>query len=181
MHVIDLDRPVVEKPQKKHPFALVALVVGVLLGGTATYGWYVQHETAAKEREVAVFVFADSSQYVDGGSVVLHGRVASVTVTRRVTLVNAGPVPVNVRNLRADQPGLRVRGVEKQRWVAPGDTVQADADVEIDCFRGLPLGRFPVTLSVETEDAQTQEAAPRDVFDGSAWSEQAEIACRGES
>lgn len=96
-----------------------------------------------------------------------------------MTLVNAGPLPVNIRDLSASRPGVSVRGVDKQRWVEPGATVQADADVQVDCAHGLPLGRLPVTLSVQTYDDENREARLREGFDGTPWSEQAEVACAG--
>jgi len=186
MNVIDLDRPAapgVPKKRAPHAFTLATLVfgvvIGVVAGGLVTYGWNLRRQAAERDREVSVLVFADAGKVIDDGTIVLHGRVASVTLTRRVTLVNVGPAPINIHNLTADRPGITVRGVEKQRWVAPGATAQADADVQVDCFRGLPLGRIPVTLSVQTQDDRSRIARPREVFDGTPWSEQAETACAG--
>jgi hypothetical protein len=157
-------------------------MIGAVLGASATYGWTVSRQAAARDRQVSVFVFAEASPFVDGtptDSVVLNGRVATITLTRRVTLVNAGPMPINIRDISASRPGVSVHGVDKQRWVAPGATVHADADVSVDCVHGLPLGRLPVKLSVQTFDEQDREARPRDGFDGTPWSEQAEVACTG--
>ncbi|MEU7905937.1 hypothetical protein [Actinoplanes sp. NPDC049118] len=182
MNVIDLDRPAVRgvpETRAPHAFTLAALVIGVVIGGAVTYGWNLRRQAAARDNEVSVLLFADAREVVDDGSIVLHGRVASVTLTRRVTVVNVGPAPVNIRNLAADRPGLTVRGVEKQRWIAPGATAQADADVQVDCLRGLPLGRIPVTLSVQTLGEHSRTARPKDVFDGTPWSGQAELACAG--
>jgi hypothetical protein len=182
MNVIDLDRPAVVAvpPRRSHQrFAVVALIVGVLLGGAGTYVWNMRRQSAARDGEVSVFVLADAGRPLDGGSVLLDGRVASVTLVWRVTLINAGPVPVNVRNLTADRPGVTVRGVEKQRWLAPGETAQADADVQVDCARGLPLGRLPVTLSVQTFDERTRLARPREALDGNPWTARMQTACAG--
>ena len=185
MNVIDLDRPAVVPPARRrrsHLLVASALVVGAVLGASATYGGFARGQAAARERQVSVFVFAEATPFIDGataGSVVLDGRVATVTLTRRVTLVNAGPLPVNIRDLSASRPGVSVRGVDKQRWVEPGATVQADADVQVDCAHGLPLGRLPVTLSVQTYDDENREARLREGFDGTPWSEQAEVACAG--
>jgi hypothetical protein len=180
MNVIDLDRPPAAPTPRAGKRSAALLLVGALLGGAATYGWTVRREADVRDRQVSVFVFADAAQSPNGargGNVVIGGRVASVTLTRRVTLVNAGPVPINIRNLAADRPGVALRGVEKQRWIQPGATAQADADVQVDCARGLPLGRLPVILSVQTRDERARQARAKDYFDGSAWSEQAEMAC----
>jgi hypothetical protein len=186
MNVIDLDRPVAPRVPKKrapHAFTLATLVfgvvIGVVVGGLVTYEWNLRRQDAERDGEVSVLVFADASKVIDDGTIVLHGRVASVTLTRRVTLVNVGPAPISIRNLTADRPGVRLRSVERDRLIAPGSTAQADADVQVDCFRGLPLGRLPVSLSVQTYDEQFRIARPKEVFDGTPWSEQAEIACAG--
>lgn len=186
MSVIDLDRPAAVPPapdRKPHLLAVSALLVGAVLGAFVTHGWFAARQAAAQDRQVSVFVFAEAGRFRDdgaAGSVVLDGRVTTVTLTRRVTLVNAGPVPVNIHDLSASRPGVSVRGVDKQRWVAPGATVEADADVQVDCAEGLPLGRLPVTLSVRTLDEVDREARPRNGFDGTPWSEQAETACAAE-
>jgi hypothetical protein len=182
MNVIDLDRPAASAvaPRRPHQrFAVVALVVGVLLGAAGTYVWDMRRQSAARDGEVSVFVLADAGRALDGGSVLRGGRVSSVTLLWRITLINAGPAPVNVRNLAVDRPGVTVRGVEKQRWLAPGETVQADADVQVDCARGLPLGRLPVTLSVQTSDERIRQAQPKDALDGSPWTERTQSACAG--
>ncbi|RSM51359.1 hypothetical protein DMB66_42075 [Actinoplanes sp. ATCC 53533] len=187
MNVIDLDRPAAVPParsRRSHVLVASALVIGAVVGAAVTYGWSARRQAADQDRQVSVFVFAESSQFLGGlpaGSVVLDGRVATVTLTRRVTLVNAGPRPINIRDLSGSRPGVSVHGVDKQRWVAPGATVQADADVQVDCVHGLPLGRLPVTLSVRTSDDEDHEARPRDGFDSTPWSEQAEAACAGEA
>jgi hypothetical protein len=184
MNVIDLDRPpTAAREPRGRKWGAALLVAGAVLGGTVTYGWTARREADVRDEQVSVLVFADAAQpdNAGGGSVVLDGRVTSVTLTRRVTLVNAGPEPVNIRNLAADRPGVTLRGVEKQRWVQPGATAHADADVEVDCARGLPLGRLRVTLSVQTLDERARQARAREVFDGSPWTEQAEIACAEEA
>lgn len=187
MNVIDLDRPAAVPPahdRKAHLLVASALLIGAVLGASATYGWFARRQAAVQDRQVSVFVFAEASPFVDGtpaNSIVRDGRVATVTLTRRVTLVNAGPMPINIRELSASRPGVSVRGVDEQRWIAPGATVQADADVQVDCVRGLPLGWLPVTLSVQTYDDEDRQARPRDGFDGTPWSEQAEVACATDS
>jgi hypothetical protein len=183
MNVIDLDRPTAlptphHRRHNFHPRLLATLLVGVVLGASATYGWSARNEAAARERQVAVFVFAQAGQPEDqlpAGSVVQDGRVATVTLTRHVTFVNAGPVPINVRDLSAAEPGVSVRGVDKQRWIQPGATAQADVDVQVDCRHGLPLTQLPVTLLVQTVDEVEREAG--EGIDLGPWSDQAEAEC----
>jgi hypothetical protein len=185
MNVIDLDRPAAVPParrRKSHLPVLGALVIGAVLGASATCGWSASREAAARDRPVAVFVFAEASPFLDdapAGRVVLGGRVATVTLTSRMTVVNAGPVAINIRDLTGSRPGVSVRGVANQRWIAPGATVQADADVQVDCVHGLPLGRLPVSLLVRTAADGDREARPRESLDGTPWTERAEVACAG--
>ncbi|MET0496299.1 MAG: hypothetical protein ABW000_24495 [Actinoplanes sp.] len=183
--MIDLDRPAPaeRRPRTRLPLKAVALLLaGAVLGGALTYGWTSRRKTDARDQEVSVFVFAGTSEVtLAPGSVVADGKVTSITLTRRVTIVNAGPAPINVVNFAAGRPGVTVRGAERQRWIEPGATTQSDADVQINCARGLPLGRLPVTLSVQTYDERSRQARAEDDFDGAAWSEDAESVCAGDA
>jgi hypothetical protein len=183
--VIDLDQPppVERRAPRRLPIKAVALLlVGAVLGGALAYGWTSRRQTDARDQEVSVFVFADTASVaLAPGSVVADGKVISITLTRRVTLVNAGPAPINVLNLAAGRPGVTVRGVERQRWIEPGATAQTDADVQINCAGGLPFGRFPVILSVQTYDERSRQARAKEDFDGGVWNEDAESVCAGDA
>lgn len=187
MNVIDLDRPVAVPParqRKSHLLVGFALVIGAVLGASGAAGWSARREAGVRDRPVAVFVFAEAGPFPDDvpvGSVVLGGRVATVTLTRRMTVVNAGPAAITIRDLTGSRPGVSVRGVADQRLIAPGATVQAEADVQVDCAHGLPLGRLPVTLSVHTLDDGGREVRPRESLDGAPWSRPAEVACAGKA
>jgi hypothetical protein len=183
MNVIDLDRPKAPpatRPRRSHLKLLTALLIGAALGTSATYLWTTADEAAARDHQPSVFVFAQRDAEADqlpAGSVVQDGRVATVTLTRHVTFVNAGPAPINVRDLTAAKPGVSVRGVNKQRWVAPGATAQADVDIQVDCRHGLPLTRLPVTLLVQTFDEEDREVQLQDGIDVTLWSDQVEANC----
>lgn len=177
MQVIDLDRPA-QAPRSRTSYRGIAatLAVGALLGASATYGW---HERHRRDQPISVFVFAEATgpqaDPTDTSSVIRDGRVTTVTLTRRVTLVNAGPLPVTISDVSGSRPGVTVKSPGAQ--VDPGETVQTRADVLVDCARGLPLGRLVVTLHVRTSDDDDQRTEPKEGFDGSPWTEQAELAC----
>lgn len=187
MHVIDLDRPVAPPPARRRKSQLIvaaALVIGAVIGASTMYGLIARRQAAIQEAQVAVFAFAQADPFADDlpvDRVVSHGRVATVILTRRVTLVNAGPLPINIRDFSASRPGVSMHGVDKQRWIEPGATLMADADVQVDCLHGLPVGRLPVTFMVQTSDDEDRQSRPRDGLDGTPWNEQAEIACRSKA
>ncbi|OJF11023.1 hypothetical protein [Couchioplanes caeruleus] len=174
MSLIDLDRP----PARRRPGRLLAavavLAVGAVLGGAATS----YREYRARSSEISVLVLADTgpqSNDAGVGAVVVRGKVVDASLTRRVTLVNAGPLPVNVHNLSAVRYGLVVQGVERKRWIKHGQSVQAEADIRVVCAGGLPFGRLPVTLAVQTYDEREHTAVA--VLDATQWNEQARLAC----
>lgn len=183
MHVIDLDRPVAPPPARRRTIQLyvaAALVIGAVIGAGTMYGLITRRQAAIQEAQVAVFAFAQDDPLADDmplDRVVSAGRVATVTLTRRITVVNAGPLPIIVRDFSASRPGVSVHGVDKQRLIEPGATLPADADVQVDCAHGLPLGRLPITFVVQTYDDEERQFKPREGLDGTPWNEQAEIAC----
>ncbi|MFI5935879.1 hypothetical protein [Actinoplanes sp. NPDC051494] len=187
MDVIDLDRPaaVRQPPARRRPRTLVAaaavLLLGILLGGAGTRCWdnWQQHRFLAGV--ISVLVLADTgpqSNEAGVGAIVVNDRVTEASLVRRVTLVNAGPLPVDVHDLSVDRPGLTLRGTEKQRRIGHGESVRADADIRIVCAHGLPLKKLLVRLEVRTSDEQEHVAVA--VLDATQWNDQARIACDGD-
>ncbi|MEV4706060.1 hypothetical protein [Actinoplanes sp. NPDC049316] len=187
MSVIDLDRPPAapsppspRRPNRRLLTAAAILATGAVLGSAGTYTYLQSRTDRSLESTVSVLVLPDTGPQANDagvGGVVVHGKVTDATLTRRVTLVNAGPRPVNVHNLSVVRPGLVVRGVEKQRWIRQGEAVPADADITIMCSRGLPIGLLSVRLSVQTNDERERTVTA--VLDGSQWNDQARVACDG--
>ncbi|AGL14324.1 hypothetical protein [Actinoplanes sp. N902-109] len=186
MDVIDLDRPAPRRPRpaRRHARPLTAaagvLVLGAALGAAGTHRWSQWRQERAQAAAVSVLVLADTGPQADDagvGGTVLHDRVTDASLTRRVTLVNAGPLPIDVHNLAVDRPGLTVRGVDKQRWLKHGETAQADADITVRCGRGLPIGKLPVRLSVRTTDEHERTTTVS--LDATEWNDQARLACDG--
>ncbi|WP_153040091.1 hypothetical protein [Actinoplanes sp. TFC3] len=187
MDVIDLDRPPTERrpPARLRPHVLVAaagvLVVGAAIGGVGAYGWSTARVERARNAEVSVVILADTGPQANDagvGGTVLNDRVTDASLTRRVTLVNAGPLPVDVHDLSVDRPGLTVRGVDKSRWIKQGEAVQADADIRVRCGRGLPIGELQVRLFVRTYDDRERTAVA--TLDATEWNDQARLACNGD-
>jgi hypothetical protein len=187
MEVIDLDQPPVERPRpaRRRPRTLIAvagvLAVGAVLGGVGTHGWLEWRQQRTLAAEVSVLVLADTGPQANDagvGGTVINDRVTEAALTRRVTLVNAGPLPIDVHDLSVDRPGLTIRGVDKQRWIKQGEAVQADADIRVRCGHGLPIGQLPVRLFVRTTDDRERTAVA--TLDAAQWNDQARIACDGD-
>lgn len=183
MSVIDLDRPpAATPPPARHRVShrlltsVAVLLTGAVLGSAATWT-YAGHRDPNRDSRVSVLVLPDTAPQTDAGvgRVVMDDEVVDATLTRRVTLVNAGPRPVNVHNLTAVRPGLTVRGTDKQRWIEPGAAVQADADLRITCSGGLPIRELSVRLDVQTDDEQERTATA--VLDATHWNDLAREAC----
>jgi len=185
--VIDLDRPAVASSPPRRRFSrrlltsLAILLTGAVLGGAGTWTYAANREERTWNSHISVLVLPETGPQSDDaevGSVVVDGRVVDASLTRRLTLVNAGPLPVNVHNLTAVRPGLTVRGTDKQRWIGPGEAVQADADVRVACSRGLPIPRLSLRLDVQTYDEVERTVTTE--LDATQWNDQARVACEGD-
>ena len=183
MSVIDLDRPATVRPTpaRRRAANVVAAVAVFVAGGAGTSVWDSWQAGRARSSEVSVLVLADTGPRANDagvGGVVAGGKVVDASLTRRVTLVNAGPLPIDVREVRFSRGGLTVRTAEKQRLIRQGQAVQAVADIRVVCARGLPIGRLPVELAVRTNDDRERTAVV--VLDARDWNEQARVACAGD-
>ncbi|MEV8509974.1 hypothetical protein AB0368_34820 [Actinoplanes sp. NPDC051475] len=183
MSVIDLDRApaVPSKPARRHVATVLAAVVIFVAGGAGTSVWGQWQTNKARSSEVSVLVLANTGPQANDagvGGVVAGGKVVDASLTRRVTLVNAGPLPVDVHGLRFARAGLTVRAADGRRWIRHGQAVQADADIRVICARGLPIGRLPMELAVRTSDDRERTATA--VLDAREWNEQARVACAGD-
>ncbi|WP_306214796.1 hypothetical protein [Actinoplanes sp. RD1] len=183
MGVIDLDLPPAARPlpARRRPRVVLAaagiLAAGMALGGAGAWAWSAHHQRA----EVAVVLLADAGPQANDGGVggtVLHGRVTDASLTRRVVLVNAGPLPIDLRALETDRPGLTLHGTDQQRWIEPGQSTPIDADIRILCRSGLPITKLPVRLTVRTADNRERTAVT--TLDAGQWNEPARIACAGD-
>jgi hypothetical protein len=179
MTVIDLDRPAPDRGRRRpatvRGLTLVvvgALLAGMLLGGVAAYAWWCRPLAAsvAQERStVSLLLFAEP------GTPTVDGKQRRVRLDAQVTVVNAGPAPVNVLTVRADRPGVTVRSPERERWIEPGTALPLDVVVESSCEPGVPLP-LAASVRVETEDEEVRDISPV-ALDGAAWMESSRAAC----
>lgn len=183
--MIDLDRPA-PAPRTARPAtarALVPVVVGSLLaggvlGGAAAYFVGYRPLAASVERAdqagrsaVSVLLFTEPSLTT------VHSEQRRIRVEAQVTVVNAGPEPIDVRAVRVDHPGVTVRSPERERQVAPGTAFPVDVVVEWDCAAEQPLA-LAASVSVETVDERSRTIFPV-ALRGTPWIDNTRGDCAG--
>ncbi|MCA2211291.1 hypothetical protein [Jidongwangia harbinensis] len=188
--MIDLDRPARYPADRTSPggwrrlataraLATVvagALLTGAVLGGVAMYlGWYrplaasVEQAERADGSAVALLLFAEPG--VRTGP----AEPRRVRIAAQVTVVNAGPEPVDVRAVRVDQPGVTVRSPETERQIHPGTAVPVDVVVEWTCAADPPR-TLAGSVHVETVDEQVRTVSPVEIR-GTSWMETGSAGC----
>jgi hypothetical protein len=188
MIVIDLDevaaRPVGPPRDRRRRWRRAAiagalLLVGALIGGYLTYGQVVGRQEQLRNSTVSVLVLATMNPAEEGTPRRVAGspRHASVATDVQVTIVNTGPVAINVPSLSGTRPGVTLSIIDKQRWIDPGRSITADAVVTVDCAVGYPLRDLKAMLSVVTMD-DTSRLSPV-TFDAGPWNDQLEEPCGG--
>lgn len=182
MGVIDLDRPPARRPSRSArtlQTCAAGLAVMIVLGAAGTRS--LDHrEAQEKATQVEVSVTAETGPDADDlavGGVVEDGRVTDASLTRRVLIVNTGPLPVDLHSLSADRPGLTLRVDGPAQTLRPGQTVLAETNVTVACEQGLPLRSLPIRIAVRTVDDRDRTAVA--TLDVSGWREQATSACKG--
>ncbi|WP_229070984.1 hypothetical protein [Actinoplanes sp. DH11] len=102
-----------------------------------------------------------------------------VTVESQVTVVSAGPQPVNVVAVRVDQPGVTVRSAERERQIAPGTALPVDVVIEWYCDANQPP-TLAASVTAETADEQVRHVSPV-ALDGTPWTASRRAGCAGAS
>ena len=178
--MIDLDQPVQHRTPPNgtseggwrrlataRALVLVALglfLAGGILGGGATYIWRYRPLAASVEQAestASVLLFAKSDVMT------VHNEQRRVRIEAQVTVVNAGPAPINVLGVRVDQPGVTVRSPERNRRVEAGTALPVDVVVEWNCVADQPTA-LVASVSVLTMDEQLRKISPI-ALDGTPW------------
>jgi hypothetical protein len=177
--VIDLDQPAQPRTPpaggrrrlvSARALVLVAvgsLLAGVVLGGAVMHRW--RYQPLAASVEVSVLLFAQP------GLTTVHTGLGRVRIEAQVTVVNAGPEPLNVLAVRVEQRGVTVRSPEQERQIAPGTASPVDVTVEWDCV-AEPPGALGATVRVETVNEQVRDLAPV-ALDAAPWVEGRRAGC----
>ena len=156
--------------------AVLLLAVGAAAGGLGTYRWQERRNLKALDSQVSVVVLPDMRGWIGDEATTAttaNGRVVSVHLVGHVTVVNAGPKPIDVLGFSADQPGMTVEtGTIRQR-VPPGGTSVAKVAAFLDCDH--VAGDAKASLSILTTDGTHRQLPVQ--LDSGPWIRQGDRLC----
>jgi len=190
--LVDLDRPVPPRPERDPGAVLrtgwrrvrtarpqvgavaLAAVVGAVAGGVAVHRWEDRQERAAQASTVTV-----RAQLLDSTNLSGTSDATNASVVTNLTLVNLGPLPIDVLDLEADRDGLGFRNAAQEFTVRPGFRTIA-VWVTFAC-RNRTIANEPLTLhmQVRTADGRTRSVETA-VEIGGQWPGFLENLCREE-
>lgn len=150
--------------RKGAAFLVVALVVGMALGGVGGARMWISREEQARANTVALVALPGSSSsgmgLDDGGTLRLDAQLV---------LVNAGPAPITVEVEGARRPGVLVRGTGQSRLVRPGGTGWIDVEVTLECATAFTSEPLPVSFSVQTANHRVRRTSYPIAVQGGPW------------
>ncbi|MER5456042.1 hypothetical protein ABT008_14770 [Micromonospora sp. NPDC002389] len=154
-------------------YVLAAFAVGVAVGGLGARDARDVHPEPERPQIAALVSHPGQSR-----GVVSRGS-DRVELDAQLMVVNAGTVPLRVRVLDSDRPGLRISGNPQVSTVRPMRTAAIDVRVLVPCATALGVGPEPlyVRLAVQDESALISEQEQPLAFSGSHWQEQARLSC----
>ena len=179
LSLIDLDL-VPERPAQpgpglqayRRPLSLVAaLLAGAVAGGSVTYRVVAAQRQAAAATAVSMVAVAEAPPGAPEdavSSVVGHGRIEQVRFSGRVTVVNAGPEPIDVRIFAVRGDRVAATSADWQRWIDPATSSSIEVDVTFACG-GNAISLGPAAdVTVETANRSAKRVLPV-AFDSGPW------------
>ena len=175
--VIDLDMPSAEaggpdeggfarsRPGwKGATYLIVALVVGMALGGVGGARMWILREEQVRADTVALVALPGSSSSGMG-----LDDVGTLRFDAQLVLVNAGPAAITVEVEGARRPGVLVRGTGQSRLVRPGGTGWIDVEVTLECATAFTSEPLSVSFSVQTANHRVRRASYPIAVQGGPW------------
>jgi hypothetical protein len=107
---------------------VAALVIGLAAGGMTAYVGPAERTRLADEAAVELILLADSSlpTEVSVGDRLLRFR-------QELTVVNTGPLPVEVTDVRGKDSGIEVRGTTSRQVIEPGVAQPVELNLTVSC------------------------------------------------
>ncbi|MFI7077484.1 hypothetical protein ACIBO1_09335 [Micromonospora sp. NPDC049903] len=154
-------------------YVLAAFAVGMAVSGLGAREARDVHPEPERPQIVALVSHPGQSRGV------ISSGSDRVELDAQIMVVNAGTVPLRVRVLDSDLPGLQMRGGSPVSALRPTEAVAIDVRVLIPCTTALGVGPEPlyVRFSVQDESALISEQQQPLAFQGSIWQEQARRSC----
>ncbi|MGK5742096.1 hypothetical protein [Micromonospora sp. URMC 103] len=150
------------------PLVVVLLVPAAVAGGVATRWWTVRHDRLADESTVSLQVVGEGQMTGGGGS----GPLAEVTSS--ILVVNSGPLPVELTDLRVAHGPLTLRSLRSD-VVRPG-TRPFTVRLTFSCADGVPNEPVPVVVSVRTADGTSRRTSS--LMATKPWQYAYDVLCR---
>ncbi|WP_143194436.1 hypothetical protein [Micromonospora sp. CB01531] len=135
------------------PLVLALLVGAGAVAGVGTYQWQARQQRLADESAAAVLVLGKNE--VAGG----EREGSLVRAESSVIVVNHGPLPVEVTDIRASKGDLGLSSVRSD-VVRPG-AQSFSVRLTLNCTARVPNEPVPVVISVRTEDGTTRQVTSR--------------------
>ncbi|MEV0716579.1 hypothetical protein [Asanoa sp. NPDC050611] len=167
--LVDLDRPAPARPAPEPGLRLrsglrrlraarlqasalvLATVVGGVVGGVGVHRWEARQRQAAEASTVAV-----GAQLVEPSNMGGSSEGGTATMVVNMTLVNLGPLPIEVQDFAAARDGLAFRNPSQHATVRPGFRTVA-VTINFACASGtIDSGPVPLRLRVGTADGATR-------------------------
>ncbi|GIF22737.1 hypothetical protein Ate02nite_54670 [Paractinoplanes tereljensis] len=155
---------------------VILLVVGGLVGGLVTHRWQAHTSREADASVISVVAltdFGDRPGLVQSSAGV-GSETTAVSLNAHVTIVNAGPMALDVLGFAVDQPGMVLLGYTAGR-VGPAATMAVQLAFQIECAVSRGLLAVPASLSVETVAGDRRQITV--TIGGNPWVRQVQAAC----
>lgn len=191
--LVDLDRPAPRRPERDPGVRLrsrwqrlraarlqvgavaLATVVGAVAGGVGVHRWEARQQRAARAATVTV-----RAQLLDSPNLGGSSDKVNASVVANLTLVNLGPLPVDVLDLEADRDGLGLRNAAQEFTVRPGfRTIAVWVTFECD-HRTISTEPVTLRLRIRTADGQTRPVDTAVEIGSAQWPQFLENLCRDE-
>jgi hypothetical protein len=147
-----------------------AFAAGAVLGGVAVGQW---RDVLAERERNATVVFMVTPGSIGRGS----SDSKSAQLSGQLTVFNAGPAPVTVREASAQRPGMRIRKTGQPQVVAPSGIAGILVEMQFGCPTLLGPEPLQIGFTVETADKQVREVQYAVTLVGSAWEREAWLLC----
>ncbi|GAA1852832.1 hypothetical protein [Asanoa iriomotensis] len=194
--LVDLDRPAPVRPAAEPGVRLrsglrrlraarvqvsavaLATVVGGVAGGVGVHRFETRQALAAEQSTVQV-----GAQLLEPPNMGGSSDGVNASMVTNLTLVNLGPLPIEVLDLSAARDGVEFRNASQEAVIRPGFRTMA-VWVTFACTRGTisTTEPLPLHLRVRTADGQTRQVDTTvEIGVGANWPRLLESLCRDTS